>query len=81
MQVIHTTKQLTSPLTYQHKRLEELKNTDSTNTTAISASEDKVNKYKQDLKETYDNMESYSEDAAQNAIDNFNSSAMGAQAY
>ena len=26
-------------------------------------------------------MESYSEDAAQNAIDNFNSSAMGAQAY
>lgn len=26
-------------------------------------------------------MESYSEDAAQNAVDNFNSSAMGAQAY
>ena len=78
---IDRTQELTSALTDEQKRLEELKNTDSTNTTAISASEDKVNKYKQDLKETYDNMESYSEDAAQNAIDNFNSSAMGAQAY
>lgn len=78
---IDRTQELTSALSDEHKRLEELKNTDSTNTTAISASEDKVNKYKQDLKETYDNMESYSEDAAQNAIDNFNSSAMGAQAY
>lgn len=78
---IDRTQELTSALSDEQKRLEELKNTDSTNTTAISASEDKVNKYKQDLKETYDNMESYSEDAAQNAIDNFNSSAMGAQAY
>lgn len=78
---IDRTQELTSALSDEQKRLEELKNTDSTNTTAISASEDKVNKYKQDLKETYDNMESYSEDAAQNAVDNFNSSAMGAQAY
>jgi hypothetical protein len=78
---IDRVQELTSALSDEQKRLEELKNTDSTNTTAISASEDKVNKYKQDLKETYDNMESYSEDAAQNAIDNFNSSAMGAQAY
>lgn len=78
---IDRTQELTSALSDEQKRLKELKNTDSTNTTAISASEDKVNKYKQDLKETYDNMESYSEDAAQNAIDNFNSSAMGAQAY
>lgn len=78
---IDRTQELTSALSDEQKRLEELKNTDSTNTTAISASEDKVNKYKQYLKETYDNMESYSEDAAQNAIDNFNSSAMGAQAY
>lgn len=78
---VDRTQELTSALSDEQKRLEELKNTDSTNTTAISASEDKVNKYKQDLKETYDNMESYSEDAAQNAIDNFNSSAMGAQAY
>lgn len=78
---IDRTQELTSALSDEQKRLEELKNTDSTNTTAISASEDKVNKYKQDLKETYDNMESYSEDAAQNAIDNFNSSAMGVQAY
>lgn len=78
---IDRTQELASALSDEQKRLEELKNTDSTNTTAISASEDKVNKYKQDLKETYDNMESYSEDAAQNAIDNFNSSAMGAQAY
>lgn len=78
---IDRTQELTSALSDEQKRLEELKNTDSTNTTTISASEDKVNKYKQDLKETYDNMESYSEDAAQNAIDNFNSSAMGAQAY
>lgn len=78
---IDRTQELTSALSDEQKRLEELKNTDSTNTSAISASEDKVNKYKQDLKETYDNMESYSEDAAQNAIDNFNSSAMGAQAY
>ena len=78
---IDRTQELTSALSDEQKRLEELKNTDSTNTTAISASEDKVNKYKQDLKETYDNMESYSEDTAQNAIDNFNSSAMGAQAY
>lgn len=78
---IDRTQELTSALSDEQKRLEELKNTDSTNTTAISASEDKVNKYKQNLKETYDNMESYSEDAAQNAIDNFNSSAMGAQAY
>jgi len=78
---IDRVQELTSALSDEQKRLEELKNTDSTNTTAITASEDKVNKYKQDLKETYDNMESYSEDAAQNAIDNFNSSAMGAQAY
>ena len=49
---IDRTQELTSALSDEQKRLEELKNTDSTNTTAISASEDKVNKYKQDLKET-----------------------------
>lgn len=78
---IDRVQELTSALSDEQKRLEELKNTDSTNTTAISASEDKVNKYKQDLKETYDNMGDYSEDAAQTAVDNFNSAAMGVQSY
>lgn len=78
---IDRVQELTSALSDEQKRLEELKNTDSTNTTAITASEDKVNKYKQDLKETYDNMGDYSEDAAQTAIDNFNSAAMGVQSY
>lgn len=78
---IDRVQELTSALSDEQKRLEELKNTDSTNTTAITASEDKVNKYKQDLKETYDNMGDYSEDAAQTAVDNFNSAAMGVQSY
>lgn len=78
---IDRTQELTSALSDEQKRLEELKNTDSTNTTAISASEDKINKYKQDLKDTYDNMGTYSEDAAQSAVDNFNSAAMGVQSY
>ena len=78
---IDRVQELTSALSDEQKRLEELKNTDSTNTNAISASEDKVNKYKQDLKETYDNMGDYSEDAAQSAVDNFNSAAMGVQSY
>ena len=78
---IDRVQELTSALSGEQKRLEELKNTDSTNTTAITASEDKVNKYKQDLKETYDNMGDYSEDAAQTAVDNFNSAAMGVQSY
>ena len=78
---IDRVQELTSALSDEQKRLEELKNTDSTNTTAISASEDKVNKYKQDLKETYENMGDYSEDAAQSAVDNFNSAAMGVQSY
>lgn len=78
---IDRAQELTSALSDEQKRLEELKNTDSTNTTAITASEDKVNKYKQDLKETYDNMGDYSEDAAQTAVDNFNSAAMGVQSY
>lgn len=78
---IDRVQELTSALSDEQKRLEELKNTDSGNTTAIKASEDKVNQYKQDLKETYDNMGSYSEDAAQEAVDNFNSAAMGVQSY
>lgn len=78
---IDRVQELTSALSDEQKRLEELKDTDSTNTTAITASEDKVNKYKQDLKETYDNMGDYSEDAAQTAVDNFNSAAMGVQSY
>lgn len=78
---IDRVQELTSALSDEQKRLEELKNTDSSNTTAISASEDKVNKYKQDLKETYENMGTYSEDAAQTAVDNFNSAAMGVQSY
>lgn len=78
---IDRVQELTSALSDEQKRLEELKNTDSTNTTTITASEDKVNKYKQDLKETYDNMGDYSEDAAQTAVDNFNSAAMGVQSY
>lgn len=78
---IDRVQELTSALSDEQKRLEELKNTDSTNTTAITASEDKVNKYKQDLKETYDNMGDYSENAAQTAVDNFNSAAMGVQSY
>lgn len=78
---IDRVQELTFALSDEQKRLEELKNTDSTNTTAITASEDKVNKYKQDLKETYDNMGDYSEDAAQTAVDNFNSAAMGVQSY
>lgn len=78
---IDRVQELTSALSDEQKRLEELKNTDSSNTTAISASEDKVNKYKQDLKETYENMGTYSKDAAQTAVDNFNSAAMGVQSY
>ena len=47
---IDRVQELTSALSDEQKRLEELKDTDSTNTTAITASEDKVNKYKQDFK-------------------------------
>lgn len=78
---ISRVKELTSALSEEQKRLQMLKDTDPTNTTAIAQSEKKVNNYKKDLQETQENMSSYTEDIGQSAVDDFNAAAMGVKEY